>query len=142
MSSWTHITACLSVDTGLVEPRKIVKRIIQKELKEAPKMTGSEGNADVFVNVQSGYDFYMSCDCVHCEYRDTIVHTDEGQHCDAPDDYKCKEGKYQTRVVISVQGDLRDRWKDDTQKEFDEFLEFIKRRYLVRDYSVNIEGDC
>lgn len=142
MSSWTHITACLSVDTGLVEPRKTVKRIIQKELKEAPKMTGSEGNADIFVNVQSGHDFYVGRDCAHCPYFPTLVHTEDGSTCDAPEGYECKDGEYQTRVVISIQGDLRDRMKDETQKEFDEFMTFIRKRYWVRDFSVNIEGDC
>lgn len=68
MSMWTHITACLSVETGLTEKRNELKKIIQKELEEAPKITGSEGNADVFVNVQSGYNTFLYADCEHCDY--------------------------------------------------------------------------
>lgn len=121
----------------------MVKRIVQKELKEAPKITGSEGGADVFVNVQSGYDFFIGRDCSHCPYEYTkIPENMDDATCAPPQDYECPEGKYQTRVVISVQGDLRDRMKDQTQKEFDEFYKFLERRYLIRDYTVNIEGDC
>ena len=142
MSSWTHITACFSVDTGLAEPKSTVKRIVQKELKKAPKMTGSEGDADVFVNVQSGYDYFIGRDCGHCLHYVKNKFTEDDTVCDAPEDYECPEGKYQTRVVISIQGDLRDMTKEQTQKEFDEFYKFLERRYLIRDYTVNIEGDC
>lgn len=30
--------------------------------------------------------------------------------------------------------------KDQTEKEFKEFLEFIEKKYIIRDYSINIEG--
>jgi hypothetical protein len=132
---WTHITACLSVDTGLVEPRGHVKKVITKELKEAPKITGSEGAADVYVNVPSGYNCFIGRDCCHCPH-----YTGEAD-CEPPHDFECPEGRYQTRVVISIQGDLRDRMKDQTRDEFKEFLKFIECRYLLRDYAVNIEGD-
>ena len=62
------------------------------------------------------------------------------QKCDAPDNYNCS-GKYQTCVVISIQGDLRDRISDQTNREFSEFLNYIKSYYYIRDYSVNVEGE-
>lgn len=142
MSWWTHITACLSVDTGLAEPRGHVKKVITKELKEAPKITGSERDADVFVNVQSGSNFWISEDCDHCPYDNTREFTESGGYtCEGPDDFKCPRAEYQTCVTISIQGDLRDRTKEQTQAEFDEFLKFIKQRYYLRDYSINIKGD-
>lgn len=142
MSWWTHITACLSVDTGLAEPRGHVKKVITKELKEAPKITGSERDADVFVNMQSGSNLWISEDCDHCPYNDTREFTERGSYtCEGPDDFKCPRAEYQTCVTISIQGDLRDRTKEQTQAEFDEFLKFIKQRYYLRDYSVNIKGD-
>lgn len=142
MSMWTHITACLSVETGFVEKPNVLKKIIQKELKSAPKITGSEGCADVFVNVKSGFNFYTSADCTHCPYADTIEWKGKGMFdCGSPKDYKCKPGEFQTCVVISVQGDLRDRFKEDTESEFEAFLDFIRTRHFIRDYSVNIVGD-
>ncbi|MBR2493889.1 MAG: hypothetical protein IKB64_10610 [Paludibacteraceae bacterium] len=142
MSRWTHITACLSVDTGLAEPRSHVKKVITKELKEAPKITGSERDAEVFVNMKSGSNFWISADCDHCPYGDTRIPTSKSSFiCKSPEGFKCPRAEYQTCVVISVQGDLRDRTEEKTQAEFDEFLKFIKQRYYLRDYSVNIKGD-
>lgn len=145
MSMWTHITACLSVETGLVMKKGDLKRELQKELRHAPKITGSERDADVYVNVQSGYNFWMSHDCDHCKYKDTLKEiTDKDgntySNCDAPDNHNCS-GHYQTCVTISIQGDLRDRIEEQTKKEFEKFLDYIKKHYYIRDYAVNIEWE-
>lgn len=142
MSSWTHITSCLSIETGLTQPKSVLKKIMMKELREAPKITGSEKCADVFVNVKSGSNFWTSSDCNRCPFGETAEWSKEkGYECEAPEDYKCPSGEYQSCVVISVQGDLRDRSPDQTQEEFDEFLKYLRKRYYVRDYSINIIGD-
>jgi len=49
MSYWTHIVAILEVDTYIED--KNIKQIVENKLIKAPKITGSEGCADVFVNV-------------------------------------------------------------------------------------------
>ena len=145
MSCWTHITACLSVETGIIAKKPELKRKVKQYLKNAPKITGSEADADVFVNIQSGHNFYTSRNCERCVYKDTLrdikVDGEDWTECDAPTGHKCS-AEYQTCIVISIQGDLRDRMKDETQKEFDAFLKYIEKEYWVRDYSVNIEGDC
>lgn len=144
MSMWTHITACMSVETYTVLNRIELKREVQKILRRAPKITGSEGNADIFINIPSGYNFSTSRDCAHCKYRETrsevVIDGETYQKCEAPDNYNCS-GKYQTCVVISIQGDLRDRLGDQTKREFKEFLDYVKSHYYVRDYSINIEGE-
>lgn len=144
MSHWTHITACLSVETGITAKKRDLKRKVKTILAQAPEITGSEGNADVFVNIQSGFNWFVSYDCEHCKYKETLrtitIDGEEWQECDAPDNYDCS-GKYQTCVVISIQGDLRDRTKEETQKEFNEFIKYITTKCYIRDYSVNIEGE-
>lgn len=141
MSLWTHITSCISVDTCIYS--KDLKLLVEAFLTTAPKITGSEGDADVFVNIQSGHNYWTNYDCEHCEYRLTLresLEDDQTEVCDAPKDHDCS-GEYQSCVVISIQGDLRDRTKEQTQKEFDAFLKYIEDRYLIRDYAVNIVGD-
>ena len=144
MSSWTHITACLSVETGMVEKRPELRKKIKQFLKDAPKITGSEGPADVFINIQSGYNFSTSHDCEHCKYKDSlhdiIENGKEYQECDAPENHDCF-AEYQTCVVISIQGDLRDREFSRTKEEFEKFLEYVKDKFQVRDYTYNIEGE-
>lgn len=144
MSCWTHITACLSVETGMVEKKPTLKKKVKEYLKEAPKITGSEADADVFVNIQSDHNFWTSRDCKHCKYKDTIkdikVNGEDWIECDAPTGHDCSAG-YQTCIVISIQGDLRDRMYEQTKEEFDTFLEYLKKEYYIRDYSLNIEGE-
>lgn len=144
MSHWTHITACLSVETGITAKKRVLKRKVEVILAQAPKITGSEGNADVFVNIQSGHNFSTSYDCEHCKYsgslHDIIENGKEYQECDAPENHDCS-AEYQTCVVISIQGDLRDRMKDQTQKEFNNFMKYLTTKFYVRDYSLNIEGE-
>ena len=144
MSHWTHITACLSVETGIRAKKRDLKRKVEAILAQAPEITGSEGNADVFVNIQSGFNWFVSYDCEHCKYSETlrpvIIDGKEIEECDAPEDHDCS-ADYQTCVVISIQGDLRDRTKEETQKEFNEFIKYITTKCYIRDYSVNIEGE-
>ena len=126
MSMWTHIVASIDVDT--FKESHTIKKDVEKMLKNAPKITGSEGPADVFVNVLSGY---------------TISSYENG-----------KKEKFQTRVVITVIGDLRDRTKDQTEKEWNDFKNFIgiepefydeNRKGLnleIRNCSCTIKGMC
>ena len=122
MSRWTHIAACIYLETNIRS--KYIKDVIEQKLIKAPKITGSEGPADIFVNRLSGYNLYTSMDCLHCPY---IVNTLHGEIiCEPPDDFICPEGKYQTSVCISIIGDLRDRDKKRTRKEYDNFIKWLK----------------
>ena len=97
MSMWTHIVASIDVDT-FIESHTI-KEDVEKMLEKAPKITGSEGPADVFINVRSGSNIS------NMEY----------------DKYE----EFQTLITITVVGDLRDRTKDQTEKEWQAFKDFI-----------------
>lgn len=146
MSMWTHITACISLETGAIMKKPELKKYVQNYLSKAPKITGSEGNADVFVNIQSGYSWYMNRDCEHCKYQDKLIDVkgvddkEDYKLCDYASNRNCSR-EYQTRVVISVQGDLRDRMEVDTKKEFEKFKTYLEKLGYIRDYAVNIEGE-
>lgn len=135
MSIWTYIVAAIEIET-YIEDKNICDRVMEM-LKNAPKITGSEHNADIFVNVLSGHNIWTNCDCKHCQYYETIVNTEEGFYCDSPEWYKCPEGEYQTQVVITIVGSLRDREEDTTRKEFKEFIKFLRK-----DCNFDIDGIC
>ena len=126
MSYWTHICATLYVDTH-IEDKKI-KSKVTKMLKGAPKITGSEDPASIFVNVMPGHNTSTDQDCKVCPYEKTLVEKEDGWYCDAEDDFRCPCTDYQTRVVITIVGDLRDRRLSRTRKEWNEFLDFVQNK--------------
>ena len=144
MSCWTHITACLSVETEMLRKKPELKREIQKIIRQGPKITGSERNADIFVNIPNGYNWFISHDCEHCKYKETLrtitIDGKKGQECDGPENYDCSS-EYQSDVVISIQGDLRDREFKDTKEEFENFLKYLQERFHIRNYTYKIEGE-
>lgn len=142
MSRWTHVIGSLYIET--YKERKDIKGFVENILNDAPKITGSEKDTDIFVNPLSGHNTWISCDCERCVYKDTIVHLDDegGFQCDAENTFECPEGNYQTCVVITIVGDLRDKDGETTKKEIEEFIRFLQKQDFDIDYhSVRIEDE-
>ena len=57
MSRWTHIVAAIDVDTYIESEN--LQSDVNELMKYAPKITGSESDADVFINILSGHN--VSC---------------------------------------------------------------------------------
>lgn len=143
MSLWTHIIASIEVDTYIYSDT--IEDDVVKMLQDAPQITGNEGNANIFVNMQKGYNCFTSCDCLRCVYNHTRVLYNDGFECAAPDGYQCPHGQYQTCVIITIVGDLRDRSKHTTKREWEKFYKFIKKQingdgFNVRQVACSISG--
>lgn len=143
MSHWTHIAAVIDVDTYIQSPT--IQSDVEALLEDAPKITGSEGPAEVFVNVLDGYNCWTT-DCRRCEFYGGKAE-DGGFYCNADREKgdKCLTGKYQTRVVITVLGDQRDRMRDQTKREWLEFKKFVAEKvngegFGVRNCACTIRG--
>ena len=118
MSNWTHVTGCLYVET--YKERKNIKKYVEKMLEKAPKITGSEGDLDIFVNPLSGYNV--------SSYK-----TD-------------KNGDwlhYQTCVAITMVGNLRDTEIKYKKPEILEFLKYIEKflEFDIFYHSISIYED-
>ena len=111
MSRWTHIVGCLYIET--FKERKNIKKYVEDKLKLAPKITGSELDADIFVNPLSGYNLSSWTK-------------------------NNKNVQYQTCVAITIVGDLRDRDIGRTTTEIKVFLDFIKRNFDIFYHSISI----
>lgn len=137
MSYWTHIVGVIDFDT-FKESVALAEDIL-KELESAPKITGSEKDAEIFVNQLSGHNVSVGRDCKRCKYKDT----GDDEYCYTPEDFECPSGEYQTRVVITVIGDLRDRGKKTTETEWKEFVAYIENNMsgYIRNISCNILSD-
>jgi len=129
MSEWSYIHTSLTVDLMkcVHNPEEELKRI----LEFAPKITGSEGGPDIFINVKSGHNTFVGGDCEHCFYGNTIKYYKTGGFsCKRPEEYKCPEADFQTICIITIHGGLRDRNIEQTRKEFKEFKKYLKRAGL------------
>jgi hypothetical protein len=116
-----------------------LKYLIESKLNNAPKITGSECDVEVFVNVLSGYNVYTSKDCNRCKYKDNKINNRDFI-CNSEESYECQSGEYQTRVLISIIGDLRDRNKNRTKIEYNKFKDYIKNtlNFYIRNESLSI----
>ena len=125
MSWWTYIVATIDVDTW--QERHDIKEYVENLLKDAPPITGSEGNADVFVNVRGGHSVTVFPDCKLCPFFGGYDSEDEWI-CRKPTPIKCPEPEteYQSRVVITVAGDLRDRYMPQTKAEWRAFKKYVE----------------
>ena len=136
MSDWTYIVATIDVDT-CIEDDNIQKRM-HEILKYAPKITGSERDADVFVNVLSGYNT-TSIGCDKCEHKINSKEKEGYFECYADENFECISKEYQTRVVITIVGNLRDRHIEQTKKEYKEFIKYLtKLNFYIENRASNI----
>lgn len=140
MSCWTYIVGVIHVDT--YKQVDDINGYVKNKLLGAPKITGSERDASVFVNPVAGHNIFISCDCDRCEYRETLHHSDNGFWCEAPDGYVCHCGEYQTCAVITVQGSLRHRLRKQTRKEWNSFHQYIAKTlgWQILQATCRVEG--
>ena len=135
MSIWTHIASCIYLETDIRSNN--IDIIIKNILEQAPQITGSESNADIFVNVLSGSNTFIGADCSHCPFGHTKKNLPKGGFkCSAPEEYECEEGEYQTSVAITIIGDLRDKTKEETKKEYNALIKWLKER----NFSIRIKS--
>ena len=145
MSWWTHISAVIDVETYIES--HTIQSDVESLLKDAPKITGSEGDAEVFVNVLGGHNISVWPDCLHCDFYGGEAEDGEGFYCSADREKgdECITGEYQSRVVITVLGDLRDRRRDQTKQEWLDFKKYIAKKvngdgFTIRNCACNILG--
>ena len=117
MSSWTHITGCLSVDTFIQDSNDNVRHRVKEILEDAPVIPGSEKDASIHIINKDGFNFSQF----------------KGHK---------KVGEWQTGVLIVIQGDLRDTIIPETAKAASDFLKYIAEKFTIRDYAMNVYGWC
>lgn len=135
MSNWTHIAACIYLETDIRSNN--IEVVMKNILDKAPQITGSEGSADIFINVLSGSNEFVGADCSHCPFGHTKKNLPKGGFsCLSPVEYECEEGEYQTSVAVTIIGDLRDRTKEETKKEYNTLIKWLKER----NFSIRIKS--
>lgn len=133
MSYWTHVNGSIIVDVcGRTQEES--EYVLKTVLKHLPVVTGSESDMDVFIQRQSDTNISSSTD----EYGMTTNNL-----VDRFGDRSSTRGwlDIQTKYILTVQGDLRDREFDDTFKEFINWLCRLSKRVRVESVLVRIEAE-
>ncbi len=92
--------------------KRNIKKYVENILKNAPLITGSEQNADVFINPLNGYN--------------TSIYNSQSIK------------NFQTCVGITIVADLRDREIEETREEIENFLDFIRDNFLIINIGLNL----
>lgn len=115
MSLWIHVIGAIYVNMYAQSNEQTLNHA-RHMLANAPKVTGSEGDMQTYVNILNGYNY---------------VEFENGT-----------KRKWQTGVIISLVGDLRDRTIDKTKQELETFLDYIKdNKCFMHSLSVSLTDD-
>lgn len=127
MSYWTCITGTIRVrPRGRTQHEKTY--ILNTILDHLPKVTGSEGNMDVYVIQKRGHN----ASCSHDEfgvYGDYSNRANWRGWIEEQDEY-----------LLTIDASLRDRMFNQTVQEFMKWLIRLSKRCIVQDVLVRIEG--
>lgn len=115
MGLWTHVTGAIYVNMYSHSNERTLN-YARHMLANAPKVTGSVDDMQTYVNILNGYNY---------------VEFDNGV-----------KRKWQTGVIISLVGNLRDRTIEKTNQELKVFLDYIKdNQCFMRSLSVTVKDN-
>ena len=131
MSYWTYIHGTIEVSPlGRTQEEK--EYILKTVLNHLPRVTGSEGDMDIYINQENGHTTSCSCD-EHENCTNNLIN----RYGD-----KSYRGwlEMQDHFLITVNASLRDREFDETYREFIKWLIRLSKRVYVEDILVRIKG--
>lgn len=130
MSSWTYINGVIDVDmVGRTQPEK--RYILDTVLEHLPKVTGSNGNMNIYVIQKLG----RNSGCSHDEFG---RYSNLGNGNDSW--YRAHPSfESQSEYILVVNGRLRDRTFKQTFKELSKWLCRLAKRVDINDVLVKLE---
>jgi len=130
MSMWTYITGCIRVYCGAKTDEES-EYILKTVLNHLPKITGSNGNANIQVVNTGTVTGVVNCD----EFFVPKIYVKKGYG-----EHYCYDEHMEYNIVIS--GNLRDRVQKETVKETYKFITRLSKRVSVCDGCVMIRESC
>lgn len=130
MSQWAYINGVITVEPmGRTQPE--LRYILDTVLEHLPRVTGDEGDMDVYVVQKNGHNSSSSCD-------EFFAHTDN-----LVGDYgKGRSGwlRTQTQYLLVVNGALRCRGFQETKRAFLKWLCRLAKRVRVQYVLVEVSS--
>lgn len=123
MSRWSYIIGTIRViPYGASQPEK--DYVLHSVLNHLPRINGSEGQLNTYVQREKGYNLSSNCD-------------EFGNFSNLGTGY-FKSFQTQDNYLITVEASLRDRSYDETLKEFMKWLNRLSKRVIVDEILVEI----
>ena len=130
MSWWSYIHGTIEVSPmGRTQAEK--RYILDTVLDHLPRVTGSEGDMDVYVIQKNGYNSSSSCDEFGQVTNNLVDHYG----------YKSRERgwlRMQDNYILVVDGSLRDREFEETFRAFQKWLIRLAKRVSIESVLVKI----
>lgn len=132
MSSWTYINGTITAEPlGRTQAEK--RYILETVLNHLPRVTGSEGDMDVYIIQKNGFNSSLSCD-EFGERTNNLVDIYGNKSFDRG------RMRVQDEYILVVNAALRDREFDQTYREFMKWLVRLCKRVMCEDVLVEIKG--
>lgn len=133
MSCWTHVFGTISVEPmGRTQPEK--RYILDTVLDHLPRVTGSEGDMEVYVVQRKGHN--SSCSCDEFGMRTNNLTDSYGEK-------SRRRGwlQVQDEYLLVLRGNLRDRTFEETKHELLKWLCRLSKRVIVKKILVGVNED-
>ena len=131
MSWWTYVKGVVEVEApGRTQAE--IRYVLDTVLDHLPRVTGSEGDMNVYISQRAGYN--CSCSCDEFGLRTNNLKDRDG--------YKNRSRGWletQSRYMLTVDGGLRDREFEETKREFMKWICRLAKRLHVYSVVVKIE---
>lgn len=134
MSNWVHIIGTIRVHPmGRCDNER--EYILKQVLNHLPRVTGSEGDMDIYITKDRNHNISSNCD----EYGQfsNLKHGDDSYGYNYFDSFRGTDNFY-----LTVIANLRDRNLKITNREFQKWLCRLAKRVPVRNICIKIEEDC
>jgi len=133
MSVWSYIHGTIEVSpSGRTQAEKTY--ILQTTLDHLPRVIGSEGDMNIYVNKENGYNYSSSDDEFGCRTNNLI--DPYGEYGETKSNHGFLE--LQRHYLITVDAGLRDVEFEEAVKSFMNWLCRLSKRILVNEICVKI----
>lgn len=130
MSWWTYVKGAVEVHVpGRTQAE--IRYILESVLDHLPRVTGSEGDMNVHIVQEAGFDSMSSAD-------EFYMFTNNLKTEDGSKSYKHGWLATQNTYMLVVEGDLRDRDFETTKREFVKWMCRLSKRLHVQTVVVKI----
>ena len=130
MSIWSYITGTITVTPmGRTQPEK--RYILDTILAHLPRVSGSEGDMNVYVIQKNGHN----TSCSHDEFGEQTNNLTDFHGNKTNDGWMNLQDEY----IVVVDAALRDKWFEEAYRDFMKWLVRLGKRVMVEGILVEVQ---